>query len=116
MTVFLLPAACHTHIPGGDFMISTQDIRDKEVINIYDGRSMGFVDDMEIDLKKGTVEGIVVPPERRMFSFFGRDDDIVIRWRDVKTIGEDVILVEVPSSNALHPMVEIAYNREDGEI
>lgn len=93
-------------------MICTQDIRDKEVINIYDGTSMGFVDDMEIDLKKGTVEGLVVPPERRMFSFFGRDDDMVIRWKDVKTIGDDVILVEVPSSNSLHPPVEMVYNKE----
>lgn len=97
-------------------MICTQDIRDKEVINIYDGRSMGFVDDMEIDLKKGTVEGIVVPPERRMFSFFGRDEDIVIRWRDVKTIGDDVILVEVPSSNTLRSSANLVYNKEADEL
>ncbi|HZK02608.1 MAG TPA: YlmC/YmxH family sporulation protein [Anaerovoracaceae bacterium] len=94
-------------------MISTQDIRDKEVINIYDGKSMGFVDDMEIDLQKGTIEGIVVPSTRRMFSFFGRDEDTVIRWRDVKRIGEDVILVEVPGLNGLHTSIGMVYNDEE---
>ncbi len=97
-------------------MISTQDIRDKEVINIYDGKSMGFVDDMEIDLHKGTVEGIVVPAARRMFSFFGRDEDIVIRWKDVKRIGEDVVLVDLPGVNSLHGSVAMVYNKEIEEI
>lgn len=96
-------------------LISTQDIRDKEVINIYDGRSMGFVDDMEIDLQKGTVEGIVVPAERRMFSFFGRDEDTVIRWKDVKRIGQDVVLVDVPAGNSLHAPVDMVYNNRIDE-
>lgn len=93
-------------------LISTQDIRDKEVINIYDGRSMGFVDDMEIDLLRGTVEGIVVPAMRRMFSFFGRDEDIIIRWKDVKRIGADVVLVDLPTGNSLHASAEMVYNRQ----
>ncbi len=94
-------------------MISTQDIRDKEVINIYDGKSMGFVDDIEIDLQKGTVEGIVVPAGRRMLSLFGREEDMVIRWKDVKRIGEDVVLVDVPAGNSLHAPVEMVYNNEE---
>lgn len=93
-------------------MISTQDIRDKEVINIFDGKSMGFVDDMEIDLQKGTVEGIVVPAARRMFSFFGREEDIVIRWKDVRRIGDDVVLVDIPGVNSLHGAVSMVYNKE----
>ena len=94
-------------------MVSTLDIRDKEVINIHDGRSLGFVDDMEIDLQKGTVEGIVVPAQRRMFSFFRkrrRYGDTL--WKDVKRIGEDVVLVDVPVGNSLHPSVDMVYNDE----
>ena len=30
-------------------MLSTQDIRNKEVINIYDGRSLGYVGDLDVD-------------------------------------------------------------------
>jgi sporulation protein YlmC with PRC-barrel domain len=47
-----------------------------------------------------------------MFSFFGRDEDMVIRWKDVKRIGEDVVLVDVPVGNSLHPSVDMVYNDE----
>ncbi len=93
-------------------MINTLDIRDKEVINIYDGKSMGFVDDIEIDLQRGTVEGIVVPAARRMLSFFGREEDYVVRWKDVKRVGEDVILVDVPGGNSLHGPFNTVYNED----
>jgi len=77
-------------------MVSTQELRDKEIINIYDGKSLGFVTDIEIDLEKGTVEGLIVPAQKSFFSFFGsRDNDYVIRWKDIKRIGDDVILVDV---------------------
>lgn len=77
-------------------MISTQDIKQKEVINIYDGRSLGFVEDLEVNLEKGTIEGIIVPMQRSFFSFFGRNEEQVIPWKDIKRIGDDVILVDVP--------------------
>lgn len=77
-------------------MISTQNLKNKEVINIYDGKSLGFVYDIEVNLEKGTIEGIIVPAERSFFSFFSRaDNDYVIKWKDIKRIGDDVILVDV---------------------
>ena len=78
-------------------MLNTENIRDKEVINIYDGKSMGFVCDIEIDLKAGRIDGIVLPGDRGFMKLFGRENnDFVIKWKHVKTIGEDVILVDVP--------------------
>lgn len=77
-------------------MISTQDLKNKEVINIYDGKSLGYVYDIEVNLEKGTIEGIIVPAQRSFFSFFGRgDSDYIIKWKDIKRIGDDVILVDV---------------------
>lgn len=77
-------------------MISTQDLRNKEVINIYDGKSLGYVYDIEVNLEKGLIEGIIVPVRRSFFSFFGRgDSDYIIKWKDIKRIGDDVILVDV---------------------
>lgn len=78
-------------------MLNTDSIRDKEVINICDGKSMGFVCDIEINLKEGRIEGIVLPRQRGFFNLFGKEsEDFVIKWKDVRTVGEDVILVEVP--------------------
>jgi len=77
-------------------MISTQDLRNKEVINIFDGKSLGYVYDIEVNLEKGIIEGIIVPAQRSFFSFFGRGgNDYVIKWKDIKRIGDDVILVDV---------------------
>lgn len=77
-------------------MISTQNLKNKEVINIYDGKSLGYVYDIEVNLEKGIIEGIVVPAQRSFFSFFSRaENDYVIKWKDIKRIGDDVILVDV---------------------
>ncbi len=77
-------------------MLNTDEIRNKEVINIFDGKSLGYVYDIEINLQAGTIDGIVLPGSRGIFNLFGRgEEDIVIRWSDVKTVGEDVILVDV---------------------
>lgn len=96
-------------------MMNTQDIRNKEVINIYDGKSMGYVDDIEIDLVKGTVEGIVVPAPRRLFQFFSKEEGHVIRWKDIKRIGDDVVLVDVPTGNNLHQSLDTVYNKKQDE-
>ena len=77
-------------------MLNTDVIRNKEVINIFDGKSLGYVCDIEINLQAGTIDGIVLPGSRGIFNLFGKgEEDIVIRWSDVKTVGEDVILVDV---------------------
>ncbi|MDO4352180.1 MAG: YlmC/YmxH family sporulation protein [Clostridia bacterium] len=77
-------------------MLNTDEIRNKEVINIFDGKSLGYVCDIVINLQAGTIDGIVLPGSRGIFNLFGKgEEDIVIRWSDVKTVGEDVILVDV---------------------
>lgn len=76
-------------------MISTQDIKNKEIINIFNGKSLGYVNDIEVNLEKGRVEAIIVPAEAGFFNFFSKDNEYIIKWKDIKKIGEDVILVEV---------------------
>ena len=77
-------------------MLNTDEIRNKEVINIFDGKSLGYVCDIEINLQAGTIDGIVLPGSRGIFNLIGKgEEDIVIKWSDVKTVGEDVILVDV---------------------
>ena len=77
-------------------MINTEELKNKEVINIFDGRSMGYVSDIEINLEEGKIEGIVIPATKSFFNIFGRtDDDYIIRWEHIKTIGDDVILVDI---------------------
>lgn len=77
-------------------MLSTEEIKNKEVINITDGRSLGYVGDIEVNLEFGKIDGIVLPAEKSFFGFFSAGaPDVVIRWENIRTIGDDVILVEI---------------------
>lgn len=73
------------------------ELRKKEVINIADGKNLGLIHDIEIDVEKGSITAIIVPGGGRFFSFFGRTEDLVITWDRVVKIGIDVILVELKS-------------------
>ncbi|NMA68763.1 MAG: YlmC/YmxH family sporulation protein, partial [Desulfitobacterium sp.] len=51
--------------------------------------------DLDIDLERGVIKGIVVQGATRNWSFFGgRSEDILVPWERVKKIGVDVILVD----------------------
>lgn len=69
------------------------DMRDKEVINIKTGCKLGYVCDVEIDTCTAKVLAIVIWGRLRFFGLFGRCEDIIIPWCDIKVIGEDTILV-----------------------
>ena len=79
-------------------MLSTDKLKNREVINIRDGRSLGFICDIEVNLEKGTIEGIVIPAGKSFFRFLGpKEDDLLIRWDRIQTIGDDVVLVNLES-------------------
>ena len=71
------------------------DFKHKEVINIKDGKRLGFVQDVCADLENGNITSIIVPGSNKIFSVFSGTNDIVIPWQQIKCIGDDVILVEI---------------------
>jgi len=73
----------------------TAEFRQKEVININDGRRLGFVGDVEINFEEGRLEAIIIPVSGKLFGIIGKESDIVIPWEKIKKIGEDIILVDV---------------------
>ena len=77
--------------------ISFVDIREKEVINIYDGKKLGHIIDIIFDRPTGKVTGIVVPGIKR---FMRKTEDIFVPIENLKKIGEDVLLVKLaPQEN-----------------
>ena len=75
-------------------MIKTSELKQKEVININDGKRLGLVSDVEINMETGNLEAIVIPASGKFLSFFSKESDIVINWTSIKKIGVDVILVD----------------------
>ncbi len=70
------------------------DLRNKEVINICDGRRLGCVIDVEFNICDGKIISLVVPKEEKL-SLFGKVDGFYIPWCKIDKIGDDIILVNV---------------------
>lgn len=82
-------------------MIKTSKLKEKEVVNVNNGKKLGGIVDVDVDLGVGKIKGILVPKENTTFSFFSSDDNIYIPWSDIYRIGEDVILVKLNEVNNL---------------
>jgi YlmC/YmxH family sporulation protein len=77
--------------------VKTSDLRMREVINIVDGRRLGTIKDIDLNLEEGRVEAIVIPGfgSGSFLGFLGKDDELIVPWEKIRKIGMDVILVEV---------------------
>ena len=71
------------------------DLRQKDVINICTCKSLGSIDDLDIDIKTGEVSAVIIPGPGRFCGLFGRDTEYIIPWKCIKQIGDDIILVEI---------------------
>ncbi|MBD2846280.1 YlmC/YmxH family sporulation protein [Paenibacillus sp. IB182496] len=81
------------------------DFQAKDVINIVDGRKLGHVGDLELDLRQGRIDAIVIPGySSRFFGLLGGGGaDVVIPWRNIVKIGEDVLLVRLDETKPYRP-------------
>lgn len=74
-------------------MICTfNQLRDKEVINLCDGKRLGYVCDAEIDTCSGRICALIVPGAPKCLGFV-RGENLRIPWECVERIGDDLILV-----------------------
>ena len=71
------------------------DFKHKEVINITSAERLGYVQDVNADLKTGTITSFIVPGKNRFASFFSSSQDIIIPWEKIYSIGDDLILVKL---------------------
>lgn len=74
-------------------MFRISDLRRKDVINEQDGKKLGYVYDIDLDINSGIVESIVIPGESRFLGLFIRSEETVLPWEKIKKIGIDVILI-----------------------
>ncbi|ATW28503.1 YlmC/YmxH family sporulation protein [Candidatus Formimonas warabiya] len=75
--------------------MKVSELRMKDIINIVDGKRLGFIKDIELNLQRGKIQSLILPGTSRFLGIFGRYDDVAISWDQIKKIGADVILVEV---------------------
>jgi YlmC/YmxH family sporulation protein len=78
---------------GGSNMFRISDLRRKDIINEADGKKLGYIYDMDIEINSGTIESIIITGESRFLGLFIRSEEIVLPWDRIKKIGVDVIIV-----------------------
>ena len=76
--------------------ITFNKLRQKDVINIFDGKKLGRIMDISFDSLSGSILGFVCPGDKKLFK---RSEDLFIPVENIKKIGEDVILIKIPLEN-----------------
>ena len=75
----------------------------KEVICVQDGRRLGFISDVMVEVPSGCVCAMVVPGPGKFLGCVGRGDDYLIPWSCVSRIGPDVVLVDICPEDCRSP-------------
>lgn len=70
------------------------DLRNKDVISVKDGSCLGVISDIEVSVPEAKIQAIVIRGRLKCCGLFGRENDIVIPWCNIKVIGEDTVLVD----------------------
>ncbi|WP_328820835.1 YlmC/YmxH family sporulation protein [Peribacillus faecalis] len=66
----------------------------KDIVSLSNGRKLGNIHDLEIDLQTGQIYAIFVVNGSRWRSMFQKDEEVRIPWSRIKRIGTDIIFVD----------------------
>ncbi|HHU75588.1 MAG TPA: YlmC/YmxH family sporulation protein [Firmicutes bacterium] len=72
------------------------DLRDRDVVNVNDGKRLGIIHDLDIDIESGNIKAIIIPGGGGLMGVLGRRQDLVIPWVKIVKVGVDTILVDLP--------------------
>ena len=80
----------------------------KDVVNVANGKKLGNIGDIDINVQTGIINAVIIGGTGKVLGFFGRDEDIVIPWKNILKIGEDVILVRHQDTKGMNDVEEDA--------
>ena len=78
-------------------MMRISDIMVKEIINVKNGKKLGFITDIDLDVENGKVSSFSITGSSGNFFSRGAEIDTVF-WRDILRIGCDTIIVSIGSN------------------
>ena len=77
-------------------IISTEELRKKEIINLCDGARLGYACDFEFDKCTAQIVALVIEKGGGILGL-SSSDNLLIPWCKIECIGEDTILVRLTS-------------------
>lgn len=75
--------------------LALSELRQMEVVDISEGRRLGFISDILFDDELLRIEGFVIPPQNGVFSLFRKKEELFIKWEQIHVIGIDIILINM---------------------
>ena len=73
-------------------MITFQELKRKDVLEVSSGKNLGKITDLIIEEKSGKIQKIIVPGKRGGFLSC---ENLEIKYSKIQKIGDDVILVDL---------------------
>ena len=74
------------------------ELKNKQVVCVNDGFILGYISDVELDTETGELTAIIIFGRPKFFSLIGKQEDIIIPWKDIKVIGPETVLVSSDSA------------------
>ena len=77
-------------------IMNLSELAGKEIVNLVNGERLGVIGECDIivDEKTGKILTLSIPRERGFFSIRKDKGDLEIPWKNVKKIGNDMIIIE----------------------
>lgn len=73
------------------------ELQGKDIVDIDSGKVIGGIIDIVLG-EKGNLESLIVEKSKFFVSLFTNKNEVEVKWGQIKKIGEDVILVELNTS------------------
>lgn len=70
------------------------ELQKKDIVNVNNGKRIGSIIDININ-QEGLLESIIIEKTTSILSLLSSKNEILIKWEQIKKIGEDVILVDI---------------------
>ena len=74
-------------------MIRLSQLKQKEVIAVYNGKRIGYIYDVDIHTKTGRINYFYIHQTKEKGTFFQKNEEVIIHWQQIITIGIDIILI-----------------------
>ena len=75
---------------------NSMTLMERQVVNIADGKCLGNLKDIELNLWTGSIEALILPALNGFWQRLQNAGELVIGWEKVVRIGVDVILIDAP--------------------
>lgn len=74
--------------------MTLRELSGKDVIQLKNGENLGRIDDLAFDENGGRLQSVILGGRAHCFGLLGCDDDLILPWESIRSIGTDVVMVD----------------------